>query len=75
MNGRLRSDVLLLDDLGDIEVETTSRSPDVLVLETFGGPGPRGAVGPRGEPGTPGPPGASDPDLPDLSIFFENGLI
>jgi hypothetical protein len=29
----------------------------------------------EGPPGVPGPPGASDLDIPDMTLFFENGLI
>lgn len=44
-----------------------------IIAETPGTPGPEG---PPGEPGPPGPPGESgEPDVLDLTLLFNNGVI
>lgn len=67
-------DLLLVDEPVPGEVRALDGSADVLVLTTFGGPGPTGRPG---GPGPTGPPGEGLSDIPPLHSFaavFENSI-
>lgn len=49
-------------------VEVENPVPQVEVIDAY-------ITGPAGPAGPAGPPGNTDPDIPDLSLLFENGLI
>jgi hypothetical protein len=61
--------VVVVEPGGLVEVKDT-----VSTLVEVQVPGVRGIQGAPGPSGPPGPPGA-EPDLLDLTVLFENGLI
>jgi hypothetical protein len=58
---------------GAVEVVEVTATPREVVEIDSGG---RGEQGEPGAPGPPGPPGdVVDPDMQDLTVLFENGLV